>query len=126
MKAKKLEDLLVYRKAVKAADEVSAVLKRPAFGKDFDLKDQMSRSSARIAPLIAEGYGQLTDSHLAVYLGRARGSTLETLGHLAKAVGKSFISAQEFAKLSDTYDHIGRMLTRWIHYLQRTKWKDRR
>jgi hypothetical protein len=39
MKAKNLADLLVYRKAVEAAVEVSALLRRPAFSKDFELKD---------------------------------------------------------------------------------------
>jgi hypothetical protein len=54
MRAKNLADLLVYRKAVEAADEVSALLRRPAFSKDFELKDQLSRSSGRVGPLIAE------------------------------------------------------------------------
>jgi four helix bundle protein len=32
-----------------------------AFRKDYDLKDQLSRSSRRVAALIAEGFGQNTD-----------------------------------------------------------------
>ena len=125
MKAKNLNDLRVYRKALEAADAISALLKRPAFGKDFDLKSQLSRSSARVAPLTAEGYGQLTDRHVAVYLGRARGSVLETLGHLVKASREGFISPKEFSSATETYDHIGRMLTPWINYLQRSDWKQR-
>jgi hypothetical protein len=39
MKAKNLDDVLAYRKAESAADEVSAILKRPVFGKDLELKD---------------------------------------------------------------------------------------
>src|SRR4051812_19579939 len=92
MKAKNLNDVAVYWKALDAGDEISTLLERPAFGKDFDLKDQLSRSSSRIGPLIAEGFGQLTDRHLLVYLGRARGSVLETSGHLRKALKKRFIS----------------------------------
>ena len=72
VKAKNLEDLVVYREANEAGLAVSAILERTAFGKDFDLKDQLSRSSSRVGPLIAEGFGQLTDKHLAVYLARAR------------------------------------------------------
>jgi four helix bundle protein len=82
--------VVVYRKALDAADVISAMLSRAAFGKDFDLKDQLSRSTSRVGPLIAEGFGQLTDRHLLVYLGRARGSVLETLGHLRKALNKHF------------------------------------
>lgn len=125
MKAKKLGEIKVYKQAQEAGAAVSALLKRPAFSKDFDLKDQLSRSSRRIAPLIAEGYGQLTDRHVAVYLGRARGSVQETIGHLEEASQKQFISESECSTHLDRYDHIGRMLTRWINYLQRTDWKDR-
>ena len=125
MRARNLQELRVYLKSLAAADEISAVLKRPAFSKHFDLKDQLSRSSGRVAPLIAEGYGQLTDRHLAVYLGRARGSVLETVGHLSKARSEELINNLEHSRLAEMYDHIGRMLTRWIDYLQRTDWDDR-
>jgi four helix bundle protein len=123
--AKNLQEVRVYRKALTAVDAVSALLKRPAFNKDFDLKDQLSRSSSRVAPLIAEGYGQLTDRHLATYLGRARGAVLETIGHLSKARGEDFITESEYSDLIERCDHIGKMLTRWIDYLRDSDWTDR-
>jgi len=125
MKAKNLDDVLVYRKALAVADEVSALLKRPAFSKDFELKDQLSRSSGRVGPLIAEGFGQVTDRQMADYYGRARGSALESRGHLAKAAGKQFISELEFASISGKYTEISKMLTPWINYLQRCNWRVR-
>ena len=79
----------------------------------------------RVAPLIAEGFGQLTDRHLAVYLGRARGSVFESIGHLQQCADNGLMSAEEHRMLMEEYDHIGRMLTRWINYLRRTDWKDR-
>jgi four helix bundle protein len=125
MKAKNLEDVVVYHEAIDAADAVSTLLERPAFRKDFDLWDQLSRSSSRIGPLIAEGFGQLTDRHLATYLGRARGSALETRGHLRKAAGKSFITWSEASTMDARYVTIGKRLTRWIQHLRRSDWKDR-
>jgi four helix bundle protein len=125
MVSRSLEDLQVYRKALLAGNAVSALLEHPGFSRDFNLKDQLARSSSRVAPLIAEGYGQLTDRHLAVYLGRARGSVLETLGHLSKAQSDSCITPSEHSTVAEMYDHIGRMLTRWINYLKRSDWKDR-
>ena len=115
MKAKNLDEVLVYRKAVVTADEVSAILKRPMFGRDLDLRDQLSRSSGRVAPLIAEGYGQSTDRQMADYYARARGSALESNGHLAKALGKEFISVDEHRKISGSYTEISKMLTPWIN-----------
>jgi four helix bundle protein len=125
VKARNLDDVVVYQKALEAADAVSSLLERPAFSRNFDLHDQLSRSASRVAPLIAEGYGQLTDRHLAVYLGRARGSVLETLGHLREAVSGRLISTPEHTALAERFDHIRRMLTRWINYLQRSDWKQR-
>lgn len=125
MKAKNLDDVLVYRKAVATADEVSALLKRLVFGKDLELRDQLSRSSGRVAPLIAEGFGQNTDRQMADYYARARGSALESRGHLAKALGKEFISDEECRAIGDKFIEISKMLTPWINYLQRCNWKSR-
>lgn len=125
MKAKNIDDVVVYREAEESADAVSAILERTEFGKDFDLTNQLSRSSSRIGPLIAEGFGQLTDRHLAVYLGRARGSALETNGHLRKALRKRFISDSEYTDLRARYVLIVKRLTTWIGYLKRSDWDDR-
>jgi four helix bundle protein len=125
MKAKNLDDVLVYRKALSAADAVSALLKRSAFSEDLALKDQLSRSSGRVGPLIAEGFGQVTDRQMADYYGRARGSALECRGHLAKAAGKHVISEFESTNLGEKYVEISKMLTPWINYLQRCNWRIR-
>jgi four helix bundle protein len=125
LKAKNLDDVLVYRKALATADEVSALLKRPAFSRDFDLKDQLASSSGRVGPLIAEGFGQVTDRQMANYYGRARGSALECCGHLAAPAGKQFISETECAQIRNRYIEISKMLTPWINYLQRCNWRIR-
>jgi four helix bundle protein len=125
VRATKLSEIRVYRKAQDAAAEISALLERREFRRNDNLKEQLARSSSRVPPLIAEGYGQLTDRHLAVYLGRARGSVQETIGHLEQAVRQKLITDAQHSRHADAYDHIGRMLTRWIGYLQRKGWKDR-
>jgi hypothetical protein len=53
MKAKNLDDVVVYKEALVAEDEVSAILERPIFSKDLNTKSQLDRSSSRVAPLIA-------------------------------------------------------------------------
>ena len=125
MKAKTIDDVVVYREAEEAADAVSSIIDRPVFGKDLDLKGQLSRSSSRIGPLIAEGFGQLTDRHVASYLGRARGSALESNSHLRKALRKQFISESEHTDLRARYVLIVKRLTTWIAYLKRSDWNDR-
>jgi four helix bundle protein len=125
VKARNLDDVVVYHEALDAESEVSAILERPIFGKDVDLKSQLNRSSSRIGPLIAEGFAQLTDRHVATYLARARGSASESSTHLNKAHRQKFISDAEYTRLSGKYATIGKRLTRWIHYLQLSDWKNR-
>jgi len=48
MIARTLDDLLVYQRALAAANEVSAILKRPEFSKDFDLRDRSHRWKKRL------------------------------------------------------------------------------
>ena len=91
--------------------EVSTILQRSCFYEDTDLKDQLSRSSARVPALIAEGFGQLTDKHVAT--------------HLRKAHTCKFISNEERRDLSDKYVVIGKRLSKWITYLRRSNWKQR-
>jgi four helix bundle protein len=92
MRAKNLEDVLVYQKAMNATDAVFPVLERPAVRNDFDIWDQLRRSSGSVGPLIAEGFGQVTDRHFAAYLGRARGSAYETCAQLDRAYQEIYLS----------------------------------
>lgn len=125
MKAKNLDDVVVYQKAMDAGDAVSALLERPIFCKDFNLKKQLSEASDCIGPLIAEGFGQTTDRHLATYLGRARGSSLEMQAHLRKALRKKFISKGELTDFTLRYVEIVKMLTSWMKYLRDSDWDNR-
>jgi len=125
MRAKNLDDVVVYQRAMATGDAISALLERPSFCKDFNLKKQLSEASDCVGPLIAEGFGQTTDRHLATYLGRARGSSLEMQAHLRKALRKKFISKNEFADFTLRYVEIVKMLTSWMKYLRDSDWDNR-
>jgi len=58
MRAEKLEDLLIYVKALEGIDAVSPLLKRPKLIRDFDLHKQLSESTGKISGHIGEGFGQ--------------------------------------------------------------------
>ncbi len=125
MVAKKLADLLVYQKAITAANAVSALLKRSAFSKDYELKSQLANASGRIPGHIAEGYGQLTDQNFARYLGIARGSAQEVRGHLQVAFGRSYVSKTELNETENLYVELAVMLTSLMGYLRRSNRKQR-
>ena len=100
-------------------------MKDPQFGKDLDLSDQLKRSSRRVAALIAEGFGQITDRQTADYYGRARGSAHESHTHLVTARDEEYITDEELTATGGKYIEIVKMLTPWINYLQRSNWRQR-
>ena len=126
MRADKLEDLLIYTKALEGIDAVSEILRQPKVRRDFDLHRQLSESSGKIPGHIGEGFGQLTDRHFAHYLGIERGSALETRGHLATAFQKSYISREEEIRVSGLYQDLAAMLTAFIAHLRRSNRRRRR
>jgi four helix bundle protein len=125
MRARCLEDLLVYQKAAAAADAVSALLTRPPLVKDRRLHEQLGASSERVGSLIAEGFGQSTDRHFAEYLYRARGSSKEVRNQMRVARGRGHITEEEQAGFADRYVEIEKMLTGLIHYLKTEDRQDR-
>ena len=125
MRAEKLEDLLIYVKALEGIDAVSPFLKRSKMIRDFDLHKQLSESTGKIPGHIGEGFGQGTDRHFAHYLVIARGSALETRGHLATAQKREYISRDEEIAVSGLYQDLADMLKGFIAHLRRSDRKDR-
>jgi len=121
-----LEDLLVYQKALGAAHAVSALLARPAFQCDPELKSQLNRASVRVVSDIAEGFTQKTDRHFAKYLYDSRGSTREIRTQLEIAAGRKYLTNGEKDRLAEVYEEIAKMLTGLIKHLNRADWKQRR
>src|SRR5687767_9132222 len=125
VRAEKLEDLLVYTKALEGVDAVSPLLKRSKLIRDFDLHEQLAESTGKIPGHIAEGFGQGTDRHFAHYLVIARGSALETRGHLATARKREHISRYEEIHVSGLYQDLADMLSGFIEHLRRSDRKRR-
>lgn len=93
--------------------------------RDFDLHKQLSESTGKIPGPIGEGFGQGTDRHFAHYLVIARGSALETRGHLATAQQREYISRDEEIAVSGLYQDLADMLSGFIAYLRRSDRRDR-
>jgi four helix bundle protein len=118
MRAKCVEELMVYQKALAAADAVSAILTRPGFQKDFKLRGQLGGSSDAVASLIADGFPQSTDRFFAQLLYRARGESCETRTHLRVARGRDYLTEKELLALCNRYHEIEKMLTGLIRHLE--------
>jgi len=113
-----VDRLDVYRKAVAAAAEVSAIIRRPTFNRDLRLREQLGSSSERVASLISEGSEQSTDRHFAEYCYRSKGSARETRTQLIVAVQREHVTETERVHLARQYEEIGRMLSGLIRRLR--------
>jgi four helix bundle protein len=114
-----LGDLQVYQLSLGLADEISVLVRRAAFDREWELKRQMAECSARIPSQIAEGYGLRSGRHCAHFQAIARGSCNEMCAHLSVARGRGLVTPKEKDDLSRRYERIGKGLTRWIQYLER-------
>jgi four helix bundle protein len=119
MRAKCVEELQVYQKAIAAADAVSAIVKRQCFQRDCKLRDQLADSSDAVPSLIADGFPQSTDRYFAQFLYRAKGESSETRTHLRVSWGRDYITEKELLALCDRYNEIEKMLTGLIRHLER-------
>ena len=117
---------MIYTKALEGIVAASPLLARPKFIKDFDLHKQLSESTGKIPGQIGEGFGQGTDRHFAHYLFIAKGSALETRGHLATAHLREYISREEEIQVSGLYQDLPDMLAGFIEHLRRSDRKNRR
>jgi four helix bundle protein len=122
--AKTVEELLVYQKALAAAQELWRVIEVPAF-RDPDLKGQLNRASVRVVSDISEGFEQKTDRHFARYLYDSKGGTREIRTQLIIAASRRYIAEEDTKRVGDMYVEIGRMLSGLIRRLERDDWKDR-
>jgi len=119
MRARKLEDLLVYQRALEGIDAVAPILTALERCKDFTLYDQLSASSAKIPGHIGEGFGSGSDRQFARYLCIARGSAQETRGNIAAAAQKHpSIPRPVQIHASGVYQDLTDMLTSFIDYLR--------
>jgi four helix bundle protein len=116
--AKKLDELLVYQKAVQAGDAISALLKLRSFRNEWKLSGQLGDASDSVPSNVAEGFGR-SNRQFMRFLDYARGSANEVRAHLATARGRGCITSKTQREMDQRYEVIGKMLTRLIQYLRR-------
>src|SRR5687768_404886 len=99
MKLERIQDFEVWKKAEAFADAVTAILRRPQFGKNYNLLRQIEEALESIAANMSEGFEQSTDRGFAKYLHISKGSTAETCARLAGARRRGCLTNGELRTL---------------------------
>lgn len=81
-KIKSFEDLQVWQTARDICNDIWLLFEKTSLGKDFDLRNQMSRSSGSVMDNIAEGFERSGNREFIHFLSIAKGSCEELKSQL--------------------------------------------
>lgn len=104
------------REAIK---NVYRLTNKPAFSRDFGLRDQIRRAVTSINLNIAEGFARGTDKEFHQFVIQARGSAAEVLSGLYTALDLEYITQEDFDMVAAKVDSLSRMLTKLAQYLDK-------
>lgn len=96
----RFEELEVWQVSMKIVREVYVITKKFPKSENYALSDQLRRASTSIVLNIAEGSGQPTKKGFALYIQRAKASTLECVACCKIAIQEQFVTEIETKSLA--------------------------
>lgn len=105
------EKLDVWQYAVEYSDDIYKVTRSFPNDERFGLTNQLRRAAVSVAANIAEGSGRGSNKDFQRFLEIAFGSLIETVSHLKIAQRQTFIKEEDFQRLYDQAERLGRMLS---------------
>ena len=119
-KIERFEDLISWQKVREVTRQVYLLSKKGEFARDFELRGQMRSASVSIMSNIAEGFERGGDKEFIQFLSTAKGSCGEVRSQLYVAMDQSYISATEFDNLYTGTIEVGRLISGFMGYLQKS------
>ena len=120
---KKFEEIECWKRARQLTRRVYEITNRPAFARDFGLKDQIRRASVSVMSNIAEGYDRSGTAEFIHFLATAKGSAAEVKCQLYVAADQGYIQEDHFIELSALATETGSMIAGLIKYLRASGYK---
>jgi four helix bundle protein len=121
MKIQQFEGLQCWQKARQLTNLVYDLTDRPAFAKDFRLRDQMRDAAGSAMHNIAEGFDSGTDLEFIRFLKIARRSASEVQSQLYLAVDRKYITESERFQAYELATETKRLINGMIGYLRQSK-----
>jgi four helix bundle protein len=120
---KRFEDMELWQKARLIENKVFQLIQSGPLSKDYATRDQMNRAVGSIMDNIAEGFGRGSRLEFIQFLTISRGSASELQSQLFRCLDRKYISKVQFDELMKNINEIGKMLTGFINYLNKTSIK---
>ena len=120
-KIERFEDLQRWQKARQLANAVYELARRPAFAKDFQLRDQIRDAAGSVMHNIAEGFDSGTRAEFVRFLKIARRSASEVQSELYLALDQKYITSELLKSTYDLATETKRLINGMIAYLRKQK-----
>ena len=104
------QKLQVWQKSLKLYEEINKLIKNQNMKGDYDLKDQIKRSSLSISTNIAEGVGREKTKEKKQFMNIAKGSLYETVSLLIILKNNGYCSERTFNEMFLLCEEISKML----------------
>ena len=120
---KKFEEIECWKRARELARRIYRISNRPAFARDFGLKDQIRRASVSVMSNIAEGYDRSGTGEFVQFLATAKGSAAEVRCQLYVAADQGYVQESDFVELNALAAETGNMVGGLMKYLRSSGYK---
>ena len=97
--------------------KVYELTKNKKFASDFELKNQVRRSTVSVMANIAEGFHRNSNKDFLKYLDYSRASIAETLSHAYVALDQNYIVEADMENLKNQAELVWRKISNLITYL---------
>ncbi|RZJ60445.1 MAG: four helix bundle protein [Flavobacterium sp.] len=122
-KIERFEDLKVWQLARDICNDIWQLFETTPLGRDFELRNQMSRSSGSIMDNISEGFERNGNREFIQFLSIAKGSCGELRSQLYRAHDRKHISEEQINAIAHKTEQENKLLGAFISYLNTSDYK---
>lgn len=114
---KQFEDLEIWQLAREICHDVWELFETTSLGKDYELRNQISRSSGSTMDNIAEGFERNGRREFIQFLSISKGSCGEIRSQLHRAYDRKHITTEKFELLKSKTEIISKKIGSFMSYL---------
>ncbi|MES2486281.1 MAG: four helix bundle protein [Bacteroidota bacterium] len=122
-KVENFEDLKVWQLAREICNDIWYLLENTSLSRDFELKNQMSRSSGSIMDNIAEGFERNGTREFIQFLSISKGSRGELRAQLYRALDRKHITKEQFDIISEKRLSENKRIGSFMAYLNKINYR---